>query len=132
MVIRRFIDKKIPLNYASAMLTSTSKSSTPYIEPSLFYYNNVLEIEIHMSNVTTRTELVYLNAVIFEVQPVIVDEFKTNARIITDVSSTIRVFFSEKEIRVHFYVFSTGNADVGHATDDTYMLELSDDHAFAE
>ena len=117
------------------MLTSTSKSSTSDIEPSLFCYNNnVSEVEIHMSNCTTRTELVYLNAFIFEVQPVLVDEFKTNARIITDTVSSTIIFSEElrKAYVLNFYVFSTGDADVGHATDDTYMLELSDDHAFAK
>lgn len=58
MVIQGYIDKKISFNYASAVLTSTSKSSTPNIdiETSLFYYSdNVSEVEIHVSNVTTRT-----------------------------------------------------------------------------
>lgn len=109
------------------MLTSTSKSSTSDIEPSLFCYNNnVSEVEIHMSNCTTRTELVYLNAFIFEVQPVLVDEFKTNARIITDTVSSTIIFSEElrKAYVLNFYVFSTGDADVRHASWSCQMIML--------
>lgn len=42
----------------------------------------------------------------------------------------VQSFFSEelrKAYVLNFNVFSTGDADVRHATDVTYKLELSDD-----
>ena len=95
-----------------------------------------------MSNITTRTELVYPNAVICEVQPVRVEEFKGKSSIITDVFSKINIDKSDitpEEFRkanefISKYkdVFSTGDADVGYATDVTHKIELSDEHPFAQ
>ena len=60
--------------------------------PSLFdYKNGVSEVDIYVSNITTRTELVYPNAVICEVQPVREEEFKIISSYVTDVFIKINI-----------------------------------------
>ena len=70
------------------------------------------------------------------------DEFKVKSTYITDVFSKINIDISDitpdefrianKFISKYRDVFSTGDADVGHATDATHKKELSDEHPFAQ
>ena len=70
------------------------------------------------------------------------DEFKAKSTYITDVFSKINIDKSDitpeefrkanKFISKYRDVFSTGDADVGHATDVTHKIELSDEHPFAQ
>ena len=71
IIIQGYIAKTIPYHHTYTILPATPKSSIPDIdnEPSLFGFNNyVSKVDIHLSNITTRRELVYPNAIICEVQ----------------------------------------------------------------
>ena len=71
-----------------------------------------------------------------------VEEFKAKSSCITDVFSKINIeksditpeeFRKANEFILKYKdVFSTGDADVGHATDVTHKIELSDEHPFAQ
>ena len=122
MVIQGY--KAIPYHHTYAILTATPKSSIPDIDIELYlfdYKNGVSEVDIHVSNITTRTELVYPNAGICEVPPVRVEKFKTISSYITDVFSKININKSDispeefrktdEFISKYSDVFSQGDAD---------------------
>ncbi len=119
------------------------------IEPSLvsYMYQDSELVDVHISNVTTRTVTIQPNAILCEMQPVGItdhnfDQLNTSAPDIDNKLSKLDIADStisrserqqlEQLILDHQDVFSMGDTDIGHTTAVKHRIELNDNVPFKQ
>ena len=152
IVISGVIDKGMPYSDTCALLQESKLSSLPHdidIEPTLvnYRYNNNGLVDVHISNITTRTVNIEPREIVCELQPVSVTDHDING----DVDSTPAVKSLLDKVNIadetlspeqravleqfvldHADVFSMGDTDIGHTTAVKHKIELTDNMPFKQ
>ncbi|XP_062585806.1 uncharacterized protein LOC134247460 [Saccostrea cucullata] len=152
--IKGYIDRKSMVQHptTSAIFEHTEKSCLPKdldITPTCFNYSmNIKEVDIYISNVTTRMVSVQPRSVLCEIQPV---QF-SNSYCLPDEEhhqnigpehlrsvSLETLLLSKKQtdqlwrlLREYNDIFSKGDTDIGHFTDVKNQINLSDESPFKQ
>ena len=154
-VLTGYIDKESSFQDTNAMLVESKMSHLPSdldISPSLlsYRYRNTGPVDVHISNLTTRTVVVQPHAILCEVHPVnIVDDDISdfeNCDLAADAKDLLdKVHFSDtilssaqlKELEnliLNFQdIFSKGDIDIGHNTSNfKHRIDLTNDVPFKQ
>ena len=149
VTVKAMTTKELPYHQTSVITQPTPTSVIPNdldIEPTLLDYryqqNNLFEVKI--SNVTTRTVAVPPNAILCEIQPVLIQdppqsetkEFTTplldQVHISTDNITPSELETGKNFIMSYQDIFSKDDTDVGHTTMVKHKIELLDERPFKQ
>ena len=151
VVVQGYVDK--PVNYRStcAVIQPTKGSVIPDdidIVPTIVNYccNSKMYVDVHISNITTRTISIPPRALLCELQAVTVEKIPDtlmNSEIGSEVLLN-KINFDEssvtseglergKKVICQFHdIFSTDDNDIGHTTAVTHKIELYDEQPFKQ
>lgn len=148
--INGYIDREVPYHPVCAFLQSTYKSVIPQdldIAPSLisYKYQNNNNVEVKISNVTTRTVKIPPKALLCEIQPVVIEEeipkpnFSNNSDDIMNlvkISTTNLTNYQQQQvynmIQQNRDIFSISDTDIGHNNKVKHKINLDDDTPFKQ
>ena len=152
VVIRGQIDKPLPYRSTYAIIQATYGSIIPDdldIVPTLVSYDGTgqkLYVDVHLSNLTTRSISIPSRSLLCEVQvvrkedsPDISSSTLTNGSSVLDLMDFNEVDMSDDElnqgkqvISKYLDIFSTGDTDVGHTDRVEHRIELMDNTPFKQ
>ena len=154
-VLTGYVDKECSFNNTNAMLAESKLSHIPSdldISPSLlsYRYRNTGPVDVHISNLTTRTVVIQPHAILCEIHPVnIVDDDTSNftncdlaadekdllnkVHISDDILSNAQLKEVENLVLNFQDIFSKGDIDIGHATSGfKHRIDLTNDVPFKQ
>ena len=149
-VVPGYLDNTLPYHPTCAVLQATNKSAVPTdldISPSLIAFEPGTKqfVDVHVSNITTRTVVIQPKAVLCEIQPVTIEENPKPENNTVDFSSLLSQMDIEDKtvtqkqledgidvITSFSDIFSAGDHDLGHTSAVRHRIDLTDDHPFRQ
>ena len=149
MTIHGYLYNEVPYHPVCALLQPTKYSHIPTdldIEPSLITYDldQLSTVPVNISNITTRTVIVYPRDTLCEIQPVTVQDFHISSASAThtNILDDVRIpkdeltldQLSNMDTLLHKYqdIFSTCDTDIGYNASVEHYIELMDETPFKQ
>ncbi|XP_041369658.1 uncharacterized protein LOC121383631 [Gigantopelta aegis] len=144
ILLRGYMDKRLPFRDSCAVVQACSKSTVSDLEitPTVvqYRYRDNQEIDIQLSNTTTRTVVIAPRAVICELQPVTIEdealeEFSPDASHLSKVTLSTDISKDEVEqgrqlILEYKDIFSRGDDDIGFCPHVKHRSDLTNETPF--
>lgn len=148
VTVQGYLDKALPYPVICA-LTSPTRTSTVTddvdIVPSIIPYNYLDKefVQIHLSNVSTRTVIVQSKSILCELQLVDIEDVTeianttdngplSKVKLCTDNLTETEVNQAQELLSKHAHIFSKGVTDIGHITQVKHRIYLFDDESFKQ
>jgi transposase InsO family protein len=150
VVVAGYVTRDVQYPATCALLQPTQQAGIPDdvdISPSLISYEygkNGL-VDVHLSNVTTRTVVIQPRAVLCEVQPVTIENKPPadvseidSSKLVNDLKVDYTDLDSNQQaglqdvISRYAHIFSHSDIDVGHSTAVQHKIELTDNFPFKQ
>lgn len=151
VTISGFIDRQIPYQPVCAVLQKTSGSVIPDdldISPSLvsYKYKDNYEVEVNISNITTRTVKIPPKALLCELHPVLIEDVQPQTTSTDsenqDVMNLVKISSTNLTQNQQQYgyrileqnkdIFSTSDTDIGHSNRVQHKINMNDEVPFKQ
>ena len=141
------VDTSIKIYYIKVLSHPTNQAAIPEdidIAPTLldYSYKNTSPVDIHISNVTTKTVVIPPRGILCEIQPVTIEhdtEMNQEESNIFDYINIDTSTVSEDQhsqlfemIKKYEDIFSKSNTDIGHYTKVKHQIHLSNETPFKQ